>query len=35
MTGVGTRKTDATGRATGRRFGNKRTKICVRRHGAP
>lgn len=27
MTGVGTRKTDATGRTSGRRFGNKRTSI--------
>ena len=27
MTGIGTRKTDITGRATGRRFGNKRTSI--------
>jgi hypothetical protein len=27
MIGVGTRKTDATGRVTGRRFGNRRTKI--------
>jgi hypothetical protein len=27
MTGLGTRRTDATGRSTGRRFGNKRTAI--------
>jgi hypothetical protein len=28
VTGLGSRKVDATGRATGRRFGNRRTKIA-------